>query len=61
MRPDEELPLARLVPLHEDVRRELAYHLEERERELRTQGWTPEAAREEARRAFGLKRAERRA
>ncbi len=53
MRPDEELPLSRQLPVDEDVNRELAYHFAERERELIGLGWTPEAAAAEARRAFG--------
>lgn len=57
MRPDEELPLSRALPVDEDVDRELAYHLAERERELVAQGMLPELARAEARAAFGdLKR-----
>jgi len=53
MRPDEELPLSRRLPVDEDVGRELAFHLAERERELIAQGWEPEKARAEARQAFG--------
>ncbi len=53
MRPDEELPLSRDLPIDEDVRRELAHHLAERERELIESGWDPVTARTEARRAFG--------
>ncbi len=53
MRPDEELPLSRQLPVDEDVARELAHHLAERERELLALGWTPEAAAAEARRTFG--------
>jgi predicted permease len=53
MRPDEELPLSRRLPVDEDVSRELAYHIAERERELIAQGWEPGAARAEARRVFG--------
>jgi predicted permease len=37
----------------EDVGRELAQHLELREQELVSQGWAPDAARAEARSAFG--------
>ncbi|MEO8636414.1 MAG: ABC transporter permease [Gemmatimonadales bacterium] len=53
MRPDEELPLSRELPVDEDVRRELEHHLAERERELLEGGLSPEAARAEARRTFG--------
>jgi predicted permease len=53
MRPDEELPLSRQLPVDEDVQRELAHHLAERERELIADGMSPEAARAEAARAFG--------
>lgn len=50
---DEELPLSRRLPVDEDVRRELAFHLAERERELIAQGWEPDKARAEAQSAFG--------
>ncbi|HWA58196.1 MAG TPA: ABC transporter permease [Gemmatimonadales bacterium] len=53
MRPDEELPLSRRLPVDEDVDRELAYHLAERERELVGQGMDRERARAEAQAAFG--------
>lgn len=53
MRPDEDLPLSRQLPVDEDVRRELAHHLAERTRELISQGMDPTAARAEAERAFG--------
>jgi len=53
MKPDEELPLSRHLPVDEDVGRELAFHLAERERELIDQGWEPRKARAEARRSFG--------
>ena len=53
MRPDEELPLSRRLPVDEDVGRELAFHLAERERELIAQGWAPEKARAEAHQSFG--------
>lgn len=53
MRPDEELPLARRLPVDQDVERELAFHLAERERELIAQGVEPDRARSEARAAFG--------
>jgi putative ABC transport system permease protein len=53
MRPDEELPLSRRLPVGEDVDRELAYHLAEREQELLAQGIPAERAREIAREAFG--------
>lgn len=53
MRPDEELPLSRQLPVDEDVQRELAHHLAERERELIAGGMAPEEARDEAARAFG--------
>lgn len=53
MRPDEELPLSRQLPVDEDVRRELAHHLEERQKELIARGMDPAAARAEAERSFG--------
>ncbi|HTO73697.1 MAG TPA: ABC transporter permease, partial [Gemmatimonadales bacterium] len=53
MRPDEELPLTRLLSVNEDVRRELAHHLAERQKELEAQGWSPAEAATEARRSFG--------
>ncbi|MEO8029780.1 MAG: ABC transporter permease [Gemmatimonadota bacterium] len=53
MRPDEELPLSRKLPVDVDVRRELAYHIEERTRELIAIGRTPDAAAVEARAVFG--------
>lgn len=53
MSPDEELPLSRRLPVDEDVNRELAFHLAERERELIEQGWEPDKARAEARQTFG--------
>ncbi len=52
-RPDEALPLSRQKPVAEDVRREVEAHLELRAEELIAQGWEPEAARAESRRAFG--------
>jgi putative ABC transport system permease protein len=51
--PEEELPLSRNLPLNEDVGRELALHLEQREQELIAEGWAPDSARAEARRLFG--------
>ena len=53
MRPDEELPLSRQLPVDEDVRRELAHHLAERTKELIAQGMDPTQAKAEAERAFG--------
>lgn len=41
------------LPVDEDVRRELAFHLEMRARELEEEGLSPEEARREAARAFG--------
>lgn len=53
MKRDEELPLSRRLPVDEDVARELAFHLAERERELVDQGCDPEKARAEAAKSFG--------
>ncbi len=52
-RPDDPLPLSRQKPVDEDVRLEIAQHIELRTEELVGKGWTAEAAREEAIRAFG--------
>ncbi|MGH7594360.1 MAG: ADOP family duplicated permease [Gemmatimonadales bacterium] len=52
-RPDEELPLSPLKPVNDDVRLELADHIERRTDELIAEGRTPVAARAEALRAFG--------
>lgn len=50
---DERLPLSKTPPVSEDVRRELAFHLEQRISELLRQGLTREQAEEEARQSFG--------
>lgn len=52
-RDDDDLPLSRVQPVDEDVRRELEFHLERREAELIAQGHTIERARAEARELFG--------
>ena len=41
------------LPIDDDVRKELDFHLEMRTQELIASGWDPEAARLEAERAFG--------
>lgn len=46
MKPSEELPLSRELPVPEDVGRELAHHLAEREAELRALGWNEADARD---------------
>ncbi|MEP7345182.1 MAG: ABC transporter permease [Gemmatimonadaceae bacterium] len=52
-RDDDDLPLSRVPPVHEDVRREVAFHLEERTKELVARGMTLEQARAAAGEAFG--------
>lgn len=52
-RPPDPLPLSNQKPVDEDVRLELAQHIELRTEELVAQGWGPEEARAEAVRAFG--------
>src|SRR5262245_55913360 len=39
--------------LSKDISREVDFHLAERARDLESEGWTPDAARTEARRRFG--------
>ncbi len=50
---NDPLPLSNQKPVNEDVDREIAQHIDLRTEELVEQGWTPEAARAEAIRAFG--------
>ena len=52
-RADEDLPLSRVPPVDEDVRRELEFHLEQRTAELVARGMPPEQARQAAREYFG--------
>ena len=52
-RPPDPLPLSRQKPVDEDVRLEIAHHIEMRTEALVAEGWTPEDARVEAVRAFG--------
>ncbi|HEX5004470.1 MAG TPA: ABC transporter permease [Gemmatimonadales bacterium] len=52
-RPPDPLPLSNQKPVDEDVRLELAQHIELRTEELVARGWSPEEARAEAVRAFG--------
>lgn len=51
--PSDPLPLSNQKPVDEDVRLELAQHIEFRTEELVAEGWTAEDARAEALRAFG--------
>ncbi len=50
---DERLPLSRTPPVAEDVRRELAFHFEQRIAELMQRGIPREQAEAEARASFG--------
>jgi predicted permease len=52
-RDDDELPMSRIPPVNEDVRRELEFHLEQRTAELVAAGVPPERARAMARETFG--------
>ena len=52
-RDEDALPLSRVQPVDEDVRRELEFHLERRAAELVAQGYTTEGARAAARELFG--------
>ncbi len=49
----DDLPLSRIPPVDEDVRREVEFHLDERVAELIRRGLTPEQARAVARASFG--------
>ena len=51
--PSDPLPLSNQKPVDEDVRREIAQHIELRTEELVAEGWTATDARAEALRAFG--------
>ena len=52
-RDDDDLPLSKVPPVHEDVRREVEFHLEQRAAELVARGMSPDAAQRAAREAFG--------
>lgn len=52
-RDDDDLPMSRVPPVNEDVRRELEFHLEQRAAELIAAGVPPERARALARESFG--------
>ncbi|MGV3709005.1 MAG: ABC transporter permease [Gemmatimonas sp.] len=50
---DEGLPMSRVKPVADDVRKELEFHLHERARELQARGLSAEQAMAEARAQFG--------
>jgi len=52
-RPDEDLPLSRQKPVHEDVRGEVQFHIDQRTRDLEAEGLAPDEARRRALEAFG--------
>ena len=52
-RDEDSLPLSKVPPVAEDVRRELEFHLEQRVAELIARGMSPEQANTTAREAFG--------
>ena len=52
-RDDDDLPMSGVRPVHEDVRRELEFHIEQRARELVATGHSPEQAMAAAREYFG--------
>ncbi|MBK6487120.1 MAG: ABC transporter permease [Gemmatimonadetes bacterium] len=56
-RDDDDLPMSRIPPVDEDVRREVAFHIEARAAELEARGMTPDDARATAREFFGDKAA----
>jgi putative ABC transport system permease protein len=53
---DEGLPMSRVKPVADDVRKELEFHLHERARELEARGMSAEQAMAEARAQFGDRR-----
>lgn len=56
-RADEDLPMSRVKPVADDVRKELEFHLHERARELQARGMSAEQAMAEARVQFGDRQA----
>lgn len=52
-RDEDDLPMSRIPPVDEDVRRELDFHIDARAAELESRGMTPEQARAAARACFG--------
>ena len=52
-RDDDDLPLSKVPPVHEDVRREVEFHLEQRAAELEAGGMSRDSAQRAAREAFG--------
>src|SRR5688500_3611185 len=52
-RDEDSLPLSKVPPVAEDVRRELEFHIEQRAAELVAQGMSREQAAATAREAFG--------
>lgn len=56
-RADEDLPMSRVKPVADDVRKELEFHLHERARELQARGMSAEQAMAESRAQFGDRQA----
>lgn len=52
-RDEDDLPMSRIPPVDEDVRRELSFHIDARAAELEARGMPPEQARAAARSFFG--------
>jgi predicted permease len=52
-RDEDDLPMSRIPPVDEDVRREVEFHIDARARELEERGMTPQQARTAARAFFG--------
>lgn len=52
-RDEDKLPMSKVPPVDEDVRRELEFHLEQRTREYEERGLSPDEARAAAQKDFG--------